>query len=199
MVGWESIPIIYSGYSYFKKVFNLNEKENTLVEKEEKLNKREQELSNLEKIKEENNIQYESMIDFILNHNDRVYIHAGDSVPSPKLEFSVLITNRSLFDLKVKKIHMKIHLEHFGDLENIETSELLNLPHQQMINHRLELQLHTNAINILKSIKKEGKENIVKFVLRDVKIDFEGEKEFTKQGPYNLDLEIPVERISVSL
>ena len=199
MVGWESIPILYSGYSYLSKVFNLNERENTLVKKEEKLNKREQDLSNLEKIKEENNTQYESMIDFVLNDAHRNYIHASDRVPSPKLEFSVLITNRSLFDLKVKKIHIKINLEHFGDLETLETHELLFLPHQQNNIHRLESQLHTNAINILKSIKKENKENLIKFTLRDIEIDFEGDKEFTKRVPYNLELHIPVENVSVSL
>ena len=199
MVGWESIPILYSGYSYLSKVFNLNERENTLVKKEEKLKKREQELSNLEKIKEENSTQYESMIDLAINHLNNTYIDANDNTPSPKLEFSVLITNRSLFDLKVKKINMKVNLEHSGVLGDIETHKLLDLPHQQNISHHLELQLHPNTINILKSIKKDNKENLVKFVLRNITMDFEGEIEFTKHMPYNLELHIPVENVYVSL
>ena len=198
MVGWESIPIVYNGYSYFRKVLNLKEKENNLVEKEEKLKKHEQELSNLKKIKDENNAQYESMIDFTINQN-YIYIHAGDNVPSPNLEFNILITNRSLFDLKVKKMNMGIILNGFGDLKDIDESESLDLPHQQNLNHQLHLQLHPNTINILKSMKKEGKINIVRFVIKNVKIDFEGEKEFTKRWGNTFYLEIPVDNVSVSL
>ena len=197
MVGWESIPILYNGYSYLIKVLNLNERENTLVEKEKILNKREQELSSLEKIKEENKNNYESMIDFVLKDNHSTYIQIQDTVPSPKLEFRVLITNRTFFDLKVKKIHTRINLDGFGALENIETSELLNLPHQQILHHKLESHLHPNTINILKSIKEKGKDNIVRFFIGDVKIDFEGEKEFTKHWQNNFDLEISAERIYV--
>ncbi len=200
MVEWTfSIPIIKNIFQYYKKHIDLKEREKSMIVEEKRLNVWEQELIRLKKIKEENSGNYVSMIDFnFFNIND-IYIQAGDNVPSPHLEFSFYISNRSLFDLKVNKIYMVFYLEDFGELGEINTSDVLDLPHQQILIDRLKLQLHSNAINILKSLKKDGKKNLLRLKLTKMKIDFGGDREFSKPDPYGFNLEIPMDKVYVSL
>ncbi|MFZ2412061.1 MAG: hypothetical protein WAW23_10855 [Candidatus Methanoperedens sp.] len=198
MVGWESIPVIYRVYSYFKKYLDLNEREKSLVAKEEQLKNRDQEIARLRNISEENSKNLISMIDFDPNYTNDIYIQAGDNNPSPHLEMKFSITNRSLFDLKVKKIHIRIYLDSVGEVGEINEFNEMNLPHQQIVSDRLKLQLHPNFINILKSLKKEGKKNLLRFNLSDVQIDFEGDRKFRKPWQYNFSLELPIDKVYVS-
>ncbi len=83
----------------------------------------------------------------------------------------------------------------------LETTEIMEVPHQQKVDFRMKLILHTNFINSLKLLKKEGREKSIRFELRDVKIDFTGDREFRKAWGYNtyFELEVPIEDIRVSV
>ncbi|MCZ7394511.1 MAG: hypothetical protein ABOK23_04370 [Candidatus Methanoperedens sp.] len=201
MVDWTSFPIsiIYRVYSYFKKYFDLDKKKNDLDVKEKQLKIWEEELTRLKNISEENSHDYKSMIDFNLHSPYETYIQAGDNVPSPNLEFRFFITNHSLFNLKVKKIHMNLYLENFGELGEINISNVIDLPHQHTHVDRLKYQLHPNTINILKSLKREGKKNLLRLNLQQVRIDFDGDMVFSKDWPYNFILEIAMDRVYVTL
>ncbi|MFZ3167498.1 MAG: hypothetical protein WA130_07765 [Candidatus Methanoperedens sp.] len=199
MVGWESIPIVYRTYSYIKNYIDLNEREKALVIEQEQLKEQKLEIAELKEIFDENTKNFSSMIDFNLHNINDIYINAGENVPSPNLEFSFFISNRSLFDFKVKKISMKIDLENFGELGEINTSDIIDLAHQQIHIDRLKLQLHPHTIIIFKSLKKESKKTLLKITLRNIKIDFEGDKEFSKPWPYGFKIEIPMDKVNVSL
>jgi len=200
MVEWTlSIPIVKNIYQYYKKYIDLKEREKSLSVNEERLKVREQELIHLRKISEENLSNYESMIDFHLFNINDIYIQAGDNVPSPHLEFSFYISNRSLFDLKINKIYMRVHLDNFGELGEINTYDVIDLPHQQILVNPLKLQLHSNAINILKSLKKDGKMNLLRLKLMNIRIDFGGERVFSTPDSYGFYLEIPIDKVYVSL
>ncbi|MFA4957577.1 MAG: hypothetical protein WC556_11480 [Candidatus Methanoperedens sp.] len=192
MVGWESIPIFYRVYSYFKKYIDLKERENILVAKDEQLKKKERELTNLREISEENSLNYESMIE--LSFHDG-YIRAEDTFPAPYLEIKYSITNRSIFDFKTERISMNIIDHNTGHkLGQIETPKNIKLPHQQTLHDQSMLQLHPNFISQLKSIKKEGRSLYI--TLEGVKIDFTGYKDFSKSYG-NLRFIVPADDIIV--
>ena len=190
MVGWESIPFFYKIYSYLKKYVDLNERENELVAKEEKLKKEEQELNKLRTIGNENSQNYQSMIDF---YPSNLYVDALDSTGSPYLGFQFNITNRTIFDFETKQFIMKVH-SYNSEIGLIEISRKIDLPHQQIVNTDFKVSLHPNFINKLKLVKKEGKP--LQFQLRNIKIDFTGDKEFYRRGDF--DLEIPNDKINAS-
>ncbi|CAG0969900.1 hypothetical protein METP2_01329 [Methanosarcinales archaeon] len=192
MVGWESIPIVYRAYSYIKNYIDLNRKEKNLVVKEEQLKKMEQELTDLRVIIKENSSNYESMIEPSF-HNG--FIRAEDTFPAPYLEVRYAITNRSIFDFKIKRISMTIVDQNSGyTLGQIETPKNIDLPHQRTINDQSQLQLHPNFISQLKSIKKEGKSLYI--TLEAVKIDLIGYKGFTKSYG-NSQFKVPTDDIRV--
>ncbi|MCZ7355805.1 MAG: hypothetical protein O8C66_12025 [Candidatus Methanoperedens sp.] len=206
MVDWTSFPIsiIYRAYSYFKKYFDLNKKENALVAKEVQLNNLEQELTRLKEIRNENLNKYSSMIEF---NSMLGVIKAEDNNPSPSLEFTFVILNFSIFDFKTKKITMRAIYEDISGHEYelgtpIPAIEEMEVTHQQHSKNSAKLQpLHTNFITILKSLKKESKKNSIRIRLNDVKIDFIGDKQLSKSWGYNtyFELEIPIKDIHVTL
>lgn len=206
MVDLASFPIsiIYRAYSHFKKYFDLKEKDKNLIAKEEQLKNWEQELTRLKEISKENLNKYSSMIEF--NSMEGV-IKAEDNNPSPSLEFTFLILNFSIFDFKTKKITMRAIYEDISGREcelgtPIPAIEEMEVTHQQHSNNSAKLQpLHTNFITLLKSLKKEGKKNSIRIRLKDVKIDFIGDKQFPKSWGYDtyFELEIPIKNIHVTL
>jgi hypothetical protein len=144
-----------------------------------------------------NSKNFSSMINLNLHNDFYSCIKPEDKSPSPHLEFNFSIINCSVFDLKVKKIHMEVFHEN-TKLEPYEYTKEMYLPHQQILSDRFEYPLHENFINILKSLKKEGKRNTLRLHFTEVKIDFNGDKEFSKPW-YNSTLEIPMDRVNVSL
>ncbi|PWB50646.1 MAG: hypothetical protein C3F06_11270 [Candidatus Methanoperedenaceae archaeon] len=191
MVDLSSLPIIkqiISMFSYLHKYFDLNAKE-------KRLKKWEDELSNLKKISEENSNNYKSMVDFnIIDPN----IQAGDNEPSPHLQFTYYISNRSIFDLKIKKIRIKLYLNNYGELGVVNGSDIFDLPHQQKHHDQYELQLHSNTIEILKKLKKEDSRNSIEIEFRDIKLDFEGDKVFST-SPHSFRFEMPMKKINVTI
>ncbi len=190
MVGWESIPIFYKIYSYFKKHIDLNEREKALIAKEDKLKKEEQDLNKLRIISNENSQNYQSMIDF---YPSSLNVDAFDSTASPYLGFQFKITNRSIYDLKTKQFFMRTIGYDGSEIGQIEIPRKIDLPHQQIVTTDFKVSLHPNFITKLKLLKKEGKP--LQFQLYDIKIDFTGEKEFYRRD--SLNLKIPCDEINV--
>ncbi len=83
---------------------------------------------------------------------------------------------------------------------SLETTEIIEVPHQQNVGFRMKLILHTNFINSLKLLKRKGEEKSIRFELKDVKIDFTGDKEFRKDWGHSttFELEVPIESIRVT-
>lgn len=195
MVEWSSFPIIsiiYRIYSYFKKYFDLSEREKTLIAKEEQLKNEEGELNKLRTISNENSKNYQSMIDI---YPSNLYVIAYDDLPSPHLEFQINFTNRSIFDYKTKHFFMRVlSRDESSEIGQIEISREINLPHQQIASTGFKVTLHPNFVNKLKLLKKECKS--LQIQLLDIKIDLSGDKEFYRGGTFNLKM--PYEEINVT-
>lgn len=173
-------------YEYLKKI------DKWLVIKTKQLIVFVRELSRLWTICAENSRDYESMIRF---RPERGSIEAEDSnLFAPYLQLDFSITNFSIFDLKTKEVTIKAFYNH-SELDPI-IAEGRDVPHQQVINYIAKSRLHTNFINILKSLKKDSKNNSIQINLQNVRIDFIGDKKF--RIPYgDYLLEIPMNAIHV--
>ncbi len=183
-------------YEYFKRISKW------LSNKIKQLMVFLRELPRLWRISDENSRNYESMIDFKIDHSifiDSIssydFIKAGDNISSPRLNFKYLITNYSIFDFEIQKIDMQIRYNN-DDLGSPVTTEGFVLPHQKIISGEAKLeQLHPNFISKLK-IEIIGKEKLF-FDIRNVNIFLTGDKEFHKPCG-NFMLEIPIKRVNVS-
>ncbi|HLB70077.1 MAG: hypothetical protein OIN88_06750 [Candidatus Methanoperedens sp.] len=141
----------------------------------------------------ENSRNYRSMIIF---RPERGSIEAEDSNLSPYLRLDFSIANFSIFDFKTKEVSIKASYNR-SELDPIVT-EGKDVLHQQVTNYTAKSKLHEHFIKILKSLKKEGKNNSIELNLQNVKLDFIGDKEF--RIPYgDFILEIPMNAVHVTL
>ncbi|MBU4374138.1 MAG: hypothetical protein KJ714_06800 [Euryarchaeota archaeon] len=152
-------------------------------------------LPRLRIISEENSRNYESMIEFLPYNGS---IEAEDNNTSPYLEFHFSISNFSIFDFKTKEIAMNIFYEGY-DFGTFKVPKEIEVPRQQIKYSSAKLQpLYINCIHLLKSLKK-NKEDYIKICIKNLKIDFTGDKKFCKPWKDPVYLEIPMKNIRVTL
>lgn len=123
-------------------------------------------------INTENSNNYEKMIDFKIYQSSIITSASG----SPYLDIYYYISNRSIFDFKIKKIFMEIYDNESSYAGKIETSKQFELSHQQIVSNNLKSDLLNINFEKLKLTKKECKSLEIDF--KDVKIDLTGYKDF---------------------
>lgn len=194
MADWTSIPWIYRAYSYFNKYYDLSKKEIDINKKDNKLKDLEQKLSTLTNIEIDNSKNYLEMVDF---NPYQLYMDASDTSPAPYLEFRYYITNRSIFNLKTRKISMKILVDSY-EIGHLDKHREIDIPRQKSVFDKIRLQpLHQNFVTKLKSSKRENKPVTIR--LDEIYIDFTGDRKFTKKWERNFDIKVCSEDINVTL